>query len=314
MIAILDDADVATRLAATEAVGLMREALLAAHRGELVAPPRTVADLDEGRLLFTSGRWRGWCYGYRAYDTFAHDSDAACDDQLVAIYDDATGRLLGIVVGPELGRRRTGALGGAAVDALAPGAASTLGLVGAGTQAWAQLWAVAAVRRLESVRVYSRDQSRRRDFAERVADELGLEVTPVGSARDAVTDAAIVILATNSADPVVRTDWLAAARHVTTLGPKQRGRSEFAEDLLDAAAVLATDSVAQIGAYDPPALASDEPHSDRIVGLGAILAGDAVGRSDDSDLTVYLSVGLAGTEVALAARLLELNRPYSLPP
>lgn len=303
----LDDSDVLARLTPARSVSLMREALLAAHRGELVAPARSMTDLGEGRLLFTVGRWRGRWLGYRAYDTFDRDHPEARDDQLVVVHDDVTGRLLGVVVGSELGRRRTGALGGVAVDALAPPAASTLGLVGTGAQAWAQLWAVAAVRRLESVRVYSRDERRRHDFAERASDELGLPAAPAASARNAVADAAIVVLATSSPEPVVESDWLAAGCHVTTLGPKQRGRSEFAEVLLDSAEALVTDSPAQLDAYDPPALASGERHAGRVVGLGAVLAGVASGRNSDSDRTVYLSVGLAGTEVALAADL--LGRP-----
>jgi ornithine cyclodeaminase/alanine dehydrogenase-like protein (mu-crystallin family) len=217
----LTDADVRAGLTAAKSVATMREAVLAAHRGELVAPPRLVTDLGEGRLLFTVGRWRGRWLGYRSYDTFDRDHSDARDDQVVVVHDDVTGRLLGIVVGAELGRRRTGALGAVAADALAQPAARTLGLVGTGRQAWTQLWAVAAVRRLDTVRVFSRDERRRREFAERATEELGLAGTASPSAQATVEDADIVILATNSSEPVVHTDWLAAGCHVTTLGPKQ---------------------------------------------------------------------------------------------
>lgn len=300
----LTAADVRSGLTAADSVATMREAVLAVHRGELVAPARLAADLDEGRLMFTVGRWRERWLGYRAYDTFDRDHVDARDDQLVVVHDDVTGQLLGIVVGAELGRRRTGAIGGVAVDALAPQSASTLGLVGSGEQAWTQLWAVSAVRDLDAVRIYSRDGRRRQEFAERATAELGVATTAVPSAPAAVDGAEIVILATSSSEPVVETDWLAAGSHVTTLGPKQRGRSEFAEDLLDSATVLVTDSPAQLDAYDPPALASGDRHSGRVVGLGAVLAGAAPGRSGAADRTVFLSVGLAGTEVALAVGLL----------
>lgn len=304
MTTTLTDADVRAGLTAANSVATMREALLAAHRGELVAPARSVTDLGEGRLLFTVGRWRGRWLGYRSYDTFDRDHSDARDDQLVVVHDDVTGRLLGIVVGAELGRRRTGALGGVAADALAPRAASALGLVGTGRQAWTQLWAVSAVRQLDTVRVYSRDERRRREFAQRATEKLRLAATASPSAQAAVEDADIVILATNSSEPVIHTDWLAAGCHVTTLGPKQQGRSEFAEDLLESATALVTDSPTQLDAYDPPAIASADRHAGRVVSLGAVLAGDAPGRTGDSDRTIYLSVGLAGTEVALAAGLL----------
>jgi ornithine cyclodeaminase/alanine dehydrogenase-like protein (mu-crystallin family) len=304
MVETLTDADVTARVTSALAVETMREAVLAAHRGELVAPARTLADLDEGRLLFTAGRWRGRWYGFRAYDTFDHDSASAHDDQLVVVHDDSTGRLLGIVVGAELGRRRTGAIGGVAADALAAAGASTLGMVGTGHQAWAQLWAISAVRRLETVRVYSRDEGRRRAFADRAGAELGIAATASDSARDAVTEAAVAVLATNSAEPVVDVDWLAGGCHVTAVGPKQQGRSEYPTELLDTASTIVTDSQAQLRGYDPPALAAVGRHADRVQALGTVVAGAAPGRRRDSDRTVYLSVGLAGTEVALAARLL----------
>ena len=300
MIEMLTDADVASRAGAKHAVETMRAAVEAAHRGELQAPPRVAADLGEGRFAFTAGRWRGRWYGYRAYDTF----DRAHDDQLVVVHDDATGRLRGLVAGSELGRRRTGALGGVAIDLLAPTAATSLGLVGTGAQAWTQLWAASAVRRFTSVRVFSRNPDRRREFAARATRELGVEAVAAGSARETVEGADVVILATDSAEPVVAAEWLAGTAHVSTVGPRQQGRAEFDESLLDAATVLATDSPAQLRAYDPPALAGRDRHADRVVSLGAIAAGDTPGRRADGDRTVYLSVGLAGTEVALAAALL----------
>src|SRR5690606_19470052 len=220
------------------------------------------------------------------------------------VHDDATGRLRGLVAGSELGRRRTGALGGVAIDLLAPTAATSLGLVGTGAQAWTQLWAASAVRRFTSVRVFSRNPDRRREFAARATRELGVEAVAAGSARETVEGADVVILATDSAEPVVAAEWLAGTAHVSTVGPRQQGRAEFDESLLDAATVLATDSPAQLRAYDPPALAGRDRHADRVVSLGAIAAGDTPGRRADGDRTVYLSVGLAGTEVALAAALL----------
>lgn len=139
MTTTLTDADVRAGLTATSSVDTMREVVLAAHRGELVAPARSVTDLGEGRLLLTVGRWRARWLGYRSYDTFDRDHPDARDDHVVVVHDDVTA---------ELGRRRrrTG-----------PAAAKTLGLVGTGRQAWTQLWAISAVRKLDTVRVYSRE-------------------------------------------------------------------------------------------------------------------------------------------------------------
>ena len=90
---------------------------------------------------------------------------------------------------------------------------------------------------------------------------------------------------------------------MSTVGPKQRGRSEFGLDLLESADLVCTDSLAQLHAYAPPSLVATSRHAERVTSLGAIAAGAAAGRQDDADLTLYLSVGLAGTEVHLLERL-----------
>jgi len=292
MVTVLDDAAVLARLDPRAAVDAMREALIAAHRGELVAPPRVHADV----LTFTGGRMPGRWYGYRSYDTHVGG------EQLVVVHAEPTGQVAGVAVGTAIGAYRTGALGGAAVDLLARADASTVGIIGAGDQAWTQLWAIAAVRPLTDVVVYSRDLDRRRSFAARAAAELGVAIRAVDSAEEAVSGRDIVVLATSSSTPVMDAAWLSAGTAVTTVGPKQVGRAEFGPDLPDRASLIATDSPAQLGAYHPPAVLSRAP----AVHLGAIAAGDHAGRTARDDITLYASVGLAGTEPFLLARLLGL--------
>lgn len=292
MVTVLDDAAVAARLDPVTAVTAMKEALVAAYRGDLLAPPRVHADV----LTFTCGRLAGAWYGYRCYDTHVGG------EQLVVVHTEPAGRLEGIAVGSALGAYRTGALGGAAVDVLARPEASTVGVVGTGRQAWTQLWAVAAVRTITDVAVYSRAPAGRAAFAARASEELGLTAHPVESARAALTHRDIVVLATSSSAPVLEATWLSPGTAVTTVGPKQTDRSEFGPDLPGRAALIVTDSPAQLGAYDPPALLSQAP----VVHLGAVLAGEHTGRTSTEDVTLYASVGLAGTEPYLLARLLGL--------
>ncbi len=69
---LLTDADVAARLDARTAVAAMRDALVAAHEGRLIAPPRASAVLEGGRLVMTAGHLADEWYGFRSYDTFGH--------------------------------------------------------------------------------------------------------------------------------------------------------------------------------------------------------------------------------------------------
>ncbi|SCL31891.1 ornithine cyclodeaminase family protein [Micromonospora inyonensis] len=302
MTLLFTDQEVAAVLDAPGTIDAMRAALLAAYEGRLVAPPRASAPLGGGRLVLTAGHLTGEWYGFRSYDTFGHPEA----EQLVVLHDGRTGAVRAVAVGEELGSRRTGGLGGVAADVLARPDATTLGVIGAGGQAWSQVWAVAAVRPLREVTVHCRTPADRERFAARVRAELGVPARAVSTAAEAVRDRDVVVLATTSATPVLDARDVAPGTHVTTVGFKQHGRTEFGTDLLDAADVLVTDSPIQAAAYDPPMLAARPPYAGRLADLGAVLAGAAAGRASRDDVSVFCSVGLSGTEVFLLDRLVRL--------
>ncbi|MEV4464578.1 ornithine cyclodeaminase family protein [Micromonospora echinofusca] len=300
---LLADSDVAAALDAPTTVAAMRDALLAAYAGRLVAPPRAAAPLGGGRMVLTAGHLTGEWYGYRSYDTFGHPGS----EQVVVLHDGRTGAVRAVAVGEELGSRRTGGLGGVAVDALARPDAATLGVIGSGGQAWTQVWAAAAVRTLREVTVHSRSVARREAFAARVRAELGVPARAVESARAAVRDRDVVVLATTAVTPVLDAADLAPGTHVNAVGFKQVDRHEFGADLLDAADLLVTDSPAQAAAYDPPMLAALPAYAGRLRDLGAVLAGAVAGRTDADQVSVFCSTGLAGTEVFLLDRLVRVG-------
>ena len=295
---ILHDDELLACLSAADAVRWAGEAVDAHHRGELVAPARAHADFGEAELVFTAGRLRGSWFGYRSYDTFPSDPGA----QVVVVHDETTGRVRAVAIGNELGPRRTGAIGAVAADALAAPDAGVVALIGSGTQAYTQLWALAAVRNLREVRVYSRDPDRRQTLSERVAALVTGVSHPVPDARTAIAGAQIVILATSSPTPVIDAAWIEPGTYVTTLGPKQQGRAEFGLDLPEAASLLVTDSLEQIGAYSPPNVLVGTPHQGRLTSLGAVRAGEAAPTVPEG-ISVFFSVGLAGTEAFLLDRL-----------
>jgi ornithine cyclodeaminase len=302
---VFDDDDVRARLDAATTVRALREALLAHHNGTLHAPPRVRAELGAGHLVFTVGHLPGrGLFGFRAYDT------ALGAEQLVAVWDAEGGGVRALVHGEEIGARRTGAIGAVAVDALAKAGPVRLALIGAGAQAWAQLWAIRAVRHVEEAVVVARRRERAREFARRAAGELGIRARAVPAVEDAAPGMDVVIVATNSAEPVLQADWISPGTHVTTVGPKTVSRHEVPAALADRAGAIVTDSRAQAAGYPEPHLFD----VDRMIDLGAVLAGDATARTSPDQITVFCSVGLAGTEVAVAAALLEKATRQRTPP
>lgn len=296
---LFDDNDVRRLLDADTAVRAVRSAVLAHHEGTLSAPPRVRADVGPGHLVFTAGHLSAQhLFGFRAYDTFAGA------EQLVAVWGSEDGALRALVHGGELGARRTGAIGAVAADVLAPPGPVRVAVVGAGTQAWTQLWAIRAVRPVDEAVVVSRRPARAESFALRAAEELGVRARTAATVEEAVRGREVVITATDSSVPVLRAEWIALGAHVATVGPKTTARHEVPAELADRAALIVTDSPAQAHAYPEPHVFGTRPMS----GLGAVLAGEAPGRTTPDQVTVFCSVGLAGTEVAVAGALWEAAR------
>lgn len=294
---VLTDDDV--RAAPPElVVAAVREALLRFGRGELLAPARVRAPLGELDYVFTAGAFGDGSSGFRAYRA-SSSPDRPPGEQLVAVWD-PEGQISGIVVGNELGARRTGALGAVAADVLARPDAAALGVVGTGAQAWAQLWALTAVRRLRRVRVWSRDAVHRESFAERARAELGLDAVATSDAATAVRDADLVVLATRSTQPVIEAGDITPGAHVTTVGPKSLEAHETPLALVEAASVVACDFPAQAAAHPSAFFTGSLP----LVSLADVLLGVAPGRQQPHHITLFASVGLAGSEVLVAQRLL----------
>ena len=144
-----------------DAIGASRAAFIAAARGELSWPPRSV--LSRHRVLVmpaehTSGsaivkvisvQPDGWRHGLPSIGGS------------VLWVDGGTGRVAALLDATALTALRTGAASGLATSLLAPPEASVLAMLGTGGQAADQVAAVCAVRPVREVRVCGRDGGRR---------------------------------------------------------------------------------------------------------------------------------------------------------
>ena len=299
---ILTDEDVRDLVQPDRVVAAMRRAFEEYAAGTLEAPPRWSIEANDGSLVFTVGAATGPtnAVGYRVYETYPQTGPD--HQQLVAVYDATSGAFEGLFVGHAVGRWRTGGIGGCAVDALAREDVRTLGLLGAGSQAETQLASVAAVRDFDEVRVYSPTRESRESFAREMDDRIDPPVDAVDAAESAVRGTDVLVCATTSTEPVFDADWLEPGSHVTSIGPKFEGSHELPLEVIDRADVVATDSLAQVDGYETAFVVSGA-NRERMVELTDVLDGE---RPADDDLTLFCSVGLAGTEVVLGRELLDV--------
>lgn len=222
------------------------------------------------------------------------------------LFDATTGRPLAIIDGAWMNPFKTGAAGAVAVDALARADASTLGLIGCGTQAAGQLQTTATVRELEEVRVFSPTPPNRESFATEFDNLLDASVVAVDSSAKAVSGADIVITATTSDTPVFDGELLEPGTHVTAMGQYHPNRREIdgktvarSRYVIDLRGRLETDAGAYRMALEEGLIEADHLHAE----LGEIVAGSSAGRADDAQITLFDSGG-TGIETVAAANLL----------
>lgn len=114
---------------------------------------------------------------------------------------------------------RVGATTAMAIDKMARPEASRLGLFGTGKQASAALEAIACIRPLARVNVYSPNQEHLRDFVARMNRSNyrgGMEVVAAAGPREVVDGADVVVCATNSMKALFDGDWLEDGQMVVT--------------------------------------------------------------------------------------------------
>jgi ornithine cyclodeaminase/alanine dehydrogenase-like protein (mu-crystallin family) len=221
----------------------------------------------------------------------------------VLLYSSRDGSLKAMIEADHLGRMRTGAASGLATKILANPDARTLGVIGAGRQAFTQVAAVCAVRKIETVRVFTRTAEHREAFAKQIERTLRVAATPTSTAEAAIGDADVAITITKSAEPVLRANWLKSGVHVNAAGANSASRREVDAETVLRATVRATDQVAQAraeaGEYRDLVAAGRLQWQD-IVELGDILTEKVPGRRGPADITLYKSLGIALEDIAFA--------------
>jgi ornithine cyclodeaminase/alanine dehydrogenase-like protein (mu-crystallin family) len=212
---------------------------------------------------------------------------------IVLIYSNDNGELVGIMPDGVVQRARVAATNAIGARYLARPDASVYALIGTGWQAGAQIEAIAAVRDLREIRVFSPNREHREAFARTYGDNLGLPVRAVDSAREAVAGADIVGAATNAIQPLIQPDWLEPGMHITCIK-----RGEFGEAVLDRCDLVAVHTRQGtpinyiVGMDDAPILAHDPiPLLQRLHAgqdpsevIGSLPSGTSVGGRDEPDL------------------------------
>ncbi len=311
-IAFFDAAQVEELLDYPRCIEAMRRAMIALSSGERPQPLRQIFTVGRNDMFGTMpGELQALStFGAKLISVFG-DPDRPGHTRhqgVVVAYDGVTGAVNCIADAEPVTKIRTACATAAATDALARADVEVLAIFGTGVQAESHLRAVTLVRPFREILLWGRSAEKARLFADQMSKELGRPITAVSDAREAASGADVICTVTSSAQPVVLGEWVKPGTHINLVGSSYLGPVEVDTELVAKARYVAD--------YRPGVLAQgaelaaardagvvDDTHL--IAEIGEVFAGRVRAREDDSQITIYKSLGHVVQDLAAAAYLRE---------
>lgn len=311
-ISFYDAAQVEELLDYPGCIEAMRRAMIALSSGERPQPLRQIFTVGDNQMFGTMpGELAALStFGAKLVSVFADHERPGCTRHqgVVVAYDGETGAVSCIADAEQVTKIRTACATAAATDALARADAEVLAVYGTGVQAEAHLRAVPLVRKFREILLWGRSPDKTREFADRMSEEIHAAITPVVDRQETAARADVICTVTSSREPVVLADWVGPGTHLNLVGSSYLGPVE-----VDSALVAASRYIAD---YRPGVLAQaselavareaglvDDSHV--VAEIGEVLAGSVPGRENDSQITIYKSLGHVAQDLAAAAYLKE---------
>ncbi|MDD1673454.1 MAG: ornithine cyclodeaminase family protein [Methanomicrobiales archaeon] len=220
---------------------------------------------------------------------------------LTVILDEDTGMPLAIINATTLTDMRTGGAGGVAAKYLAPTQSSTLGVVGSGRQALAQIAAITAECDVQEIRIWSKTPA----HAEKLA-ALWKTHDAVGATLEKCCNCEIIVTTTPSRSPIIKDEWIHEGTHINAIGADAPGKEELDPQILLRSRVFVDDKDQAIhsGEINVPIRKGLFQAEDIAGTLGEVVLGRKKRESND-EITVFDSTGLAIQDLAMAHLVME---------
>jgi alanine dehydrogenase len=305
---LLTEQHVKALLPMGDLVTAMETALARFSGGDVQQPVRTVLSVGPSHAFF--GLMPAYVedpprLGAKLVTVFNGNLERGLPSHLatIVLLDPDTGALIALMDGRYITEARTAAVSAVSARHLARRDASSLAILGTGVQARSHLEALAEVRALSGVRVWSPQERNRARFVSEMSARVATPLSASASAEEAVQNADLVVLVTSSPVPVLKDDWVKAGAHVVSVGACRPDQREM-DPVLVARASLYVDSraAALVESGDiVHGMREGRFSSDHVRGeLGEVVLGRAPGRATDEEVTVFKSLGMAVEDVTAA--------------
>lgn len=308
---VIERSEIERLVASVDLIPAIEEAFVAYSQGRAVVPP-------VGELLFDEPPGDAHIkYGYvRGDDTFLikvatgfYDNPRRglpANSGLMAVFDQRTGLLRAVLLDEGLlTNLRTAVAGAVAAKHLAPRRIEAIGILGTGVQARLQAKHLRPITPCRKIVLWGR----RTEAAKACAADLGrlgFDVAIADRPAKVALAANLIVTATAAAAPLLDASMLRPGLHITAMGSDTAEKQELAPDVLAAADVIVADSLSQCRERGEihHALRTGVLSESRIIELGAVIAGEAPGRTRGDQITVCDLTGVAVQDIAIAAAVL----------
>lgn len=289
----------------SECIAVMRDLFLLNPEEDLINPLRPKMMLPNGGIL---GMMPAYIRPYNAMGIKVisvylqnYQQGLSSHQGIVHLFDAENGMLKLSLDADEVTAIRTAAVSALMTDVLALEDAETLCLIGTGTQALTHLEAIALVRPLKRVKVWSPNPANVQKFVQSQSTLYPLEFEACASAEAAVRDADIVCTLTSSSQPLLFNDWLKAGVHLNAVGASTPNYRETAADVVfnskifvdnyESACNEAGDLILALGDKEKVRAAIKADIHEALTQPGLV---------DKSQKTLFKSLGLAIEDLAVA--------------
>jgi ornithine cyclodeaminase/alanine dehydrogenase len=201
---------------------------------------------------------------------------------------------------------RTAATSAVALQALSAAAdIRKLAIIGTGLEARAHLHAIASVKRIGKLAVYSPTPENRERFAANASASLGIEAEASASPEQAVRDASHVVAAARSRDesPTLYGAWLADEARIISIGSTTASQREVDVSVVERAGLIVADETTEL-AHDTgdmiAATAADVAFNDKLFSLYELAQGTIPSSLLKSPIAMFKSVGSALQDISFA--------------
>ncbi|STX28838.1 ornithine cyclodeaminase [Legionella beliardensis] len=295
--------DVKQSISMAQAIQAMEDAFIQLARQQVKLPLRTGITIEEEEALsLTMPAYlaQDKTLGLKVVSIFPKNiaKNIPSITGFIMLLDATTGEPKALMDAGFLTALRTGAISGLATHYFAKQEAHQVAILGTGTQSHTQLEAVAAVRPITHVSVWSRNINNAQAFAKNIAHQYNVQVHHTVNA--AIKQADIICTATSSTEPLIELASLKPHAHINAIGSHTQFMQEISAEVLSEAVVIVdqVEAVLQEAGEIIAAIEKQALQKEQIIELGQWLIHKTENYKDT--LTVFKSVGLAIQDVSVA--------------